>query len=73
MWWNHSRFLAQERLVKFLNTLNLAQHNILTPERYAQFIERKRQEKLRFESSLRCQPYEHRPWDRGYNPYEGVA
>lgn len=43
--------------------------SILTEEGHIQFEQAKRMYQRRLDAAERCQPYEHRPWDRGNNPW----
>lgn len=73
--WAQVGVYEQERWCGFLNTSTLSTNPILTPERYKQFLEVKRGYQRRNFAAMRSAPHEHRPWDRGFNPYEegGVA
>lgn len=46
-------------------------HPKLSIEQYQEYQRVKAQLQRRLDAANRCEPYEHRPWDRGYNIYEG--
>lgn len=50
-----------------------SKHPNLTEEQYIKFLWRKQEMQARYDAAQRLQPLEHRPWDRGFNPYERNA